>query len=144
MERPRESPVRAIPDLLPRNYKPGMWAWLLHRITGLGISLFLLLHIWEITSVSRGGGTAFDLRMAGLRNPLAAAGEFILFLAVVYHGINGVRVLLFDVGIGVRRQKPLFWGVLGISALIIVLGASTFMRLIFGAGPTAVFGLLWP
>lgn len=144
MERPQESAVRAMPDLQPRNFKPGMWAWLLHRITGLGISLFLVLHIWEITSVSRGGGGAFDVRMAGLRNPLAAAGEFFLFLAVVYHGINGVRLLLFDMGIGIRKQKPLFWGVLGISALVIIVGANTFLRAIFGTGPAAVFGLLRP
>lgn len=145
MERLKESAVRAAPDLLPRNYRLGMWAWLLHRVSGIAITLFLVLHIWEITSVSRDGAGGFDVRMAALRSPLAATGEFLLFLAVVYHGVNGVRLLLFDLGIGVRRQQALFWGVLAVSAVLLILGARTFLSLIFGSQPTPVFGLpFWP
>lgn len=132
MQDVKRSPVRANPDLLPSRYRQGMWAWILHRISGLAVVLFLLLHIWEISSVNRGGSAGFNERMAGLRNPIAATGELLLYVAVLYHGINGIRLLLFDLGIGVRKQKALFFGVLAVSAVLLALGASAFLRLIFG------------
>jgi len=134
----KHSPVRANPDLLPRHYRQGMWAWILHRLTGLGIVLFLLMHIWEISSVNRGGGAAFNETMNALHNPLAAFGELVLFIAVLYHGINGIRLILFDLGIGVRRQRALFWGVLVVSGALLALGLSAFLHLIFGTAPALV------
>ncbi|MGE5591957.1 MAG: succinate dehydrogenase, cytochrome b556 subunit [Bacillota bacterium] len=131
----KHSPVRANPDLLPRRYRLGMWAWILQRITGLGIVLFLLMHIWEISSVSRSGAAGFDQVMNALRNPLAAVGELVLFAAVLYHGVNGIRLILFDLGIGVRRQRALFWGVMVVSGTLLALGLSAFLRLIFGTAP---------
>ncbi|WP_264842070.1 succinate dehydrogenase, cytochrome b556 subunit [Caldinitratiruptor microaerophilus] len=120
--------VRVYADLAPRRYRAGMWAFALHRISGLAIALFLLLHIWEITSVTRGGAQGFDQTMARLAVRPFVIGEFLLFLAVVFHGINGVRLVLMDMGAGVRRQKALFWWVLGISAAVIVYGAFFFAR----------------
>jgi len=110
--------------------KAGMWAWILHRISGLAIIFFLLLHIWEISSANRGGSQLFNATMAGLKTPLYVFGEWLLFLAVVYHGINGIRLILFDLNIGVRQQKTLFWLVLGLSAVLIIAGTSAFLSLL--------------
>lgn len=129
-------PPRVYDDLAPRRYRAGMWAFALHRISGLAIALFLLLHIWEITSVTRGGPAAFDETMSHLATRPFVIGEFLLFLAVVFHGINGIRLVMMDAGVNVRRQKSLFWWVLGLSALIIVYGAFFFVRR-FAAYPWA-------
>lgn len=125
--KPNGRSVAANPDLWPRNYQLGMWAWLLQRISGLAIVIFIFLHIWEITSAYRGGAAGFDAAMKALKTPAFVVGEWALFLAVVYHGINGIRLVLFDLGIGVRAHKSLFWAVLAISAVLIVGGSWTFL-----------------
>jgi len=96
-------------DLWPTKVKVGFWAWLLHRITGLAIILYLLMHLVVISSVLWGTGS-FDAVMAFLKRPWFAAGELLLVTAVIYHGLNGLRIILFDLGVGVRHQKALFWG----------------------------------
>ena len=133
MYKPTGRSVSANPDLWPKNYKLGMWAWLLQRISGLAMVLFIFLHIWEISSVYRGGASGFDAVMQSLRTPAFIAGEWALFFAVVYHGINGIRLVLFDLGIGVRAHKTLFWVVLAISAILIVSGSWAFLGRILAA-----------
>jgi succinate dehydrogenase / fumarate reductase cytochrome b subunit len=39
---------------------------------------------------------------------------------VIYHAMNGFRVVLFDMGIGIRRQKLVFWIMMAIAAVIVV------------------------
>ncbi|MGE5672514.1 MAG: succinate dehydrogenase, cytochrome b556 subunit [Mycobacterium leprae] len=119
--------VRVYADLKPRYYRTGMWSHVLHRISGIAITLFLMLHIWEVTSVMRGGSAEFDTRLAALKTPVFVVGEWLLFLAVVFHGINGVRLMLHDLGWGVRKQRSLFWTVFILSAVGIVAGSYAFI-----------------
>lgn len=103
-----------------------MWSYLLHRVTGLAILLFFLMHLWEITSVQRAGAAGFDRAMAATRTPVLVVGEWLLFLALAFHGINGIRLLLHDLGWAVRRQQGLFWAVMAITALIVIPGSYVF------------------
>jgi len=119
--------VRVYADLKPRYFRTGMWSHLLHRVSGIAITFFLLLHIWEVTSVTRGGGAGFDRTMAGLSSKLFVIGEWFLFLAITFHGINGVRLMLHDLGCGVRKQKALFWTVFGLCAVLIAAGSYYFI-----------------
>lgn len=118
-------------DLWPTRIRTGLWAWLLHRITGLAIVFYLLLHIVVISSVLRGSGS-FDTVMATLRTPFFAAGELLLVVAVIYHGLNGLRIILLDFGIGVRFQKPLFWGAFALSVIGFVWALTVFGPRIVG------------
>lgn len=123
--------VRAGADLNPRYFRAGMWAYLLHRGSGLAILLFLLMHIWEITAVNRGGSGGFDATMAATMKPVLAVGEWLLFLALTYHGINGIRLMLHDLGHGVRLQRKYFWAVLALCALVIIPGSWAFAARLF-------------
>lgn len=118
-------------DLWPTRIRTGFWAWLLHRVTGLAIILYLLLHIGVISSVLWGGGS-FDAVMALLKRPLFAVGELMLVTAVMYHGLNGIRIILFDLGVGIKNQKALFWGAFVLAAAGFALAATVFWPLIFG------------
>jgi succinate dehydrogenase / fumarate reductase, cytochrome b subunit len=131
---PEPRDVRVYVDLKPRHYKTGMWSYVLHRICGVAITLFLLMHIWEMTSVVRGGAEGFNETTSLLESRLFVIGEWLLFLALTFHGINGVRLMLHDRGIGVRKQKSLFWTVMAISAVIIA-GGSYFFVMRFLAYP---------
>jgi succinate dehydrogenase / fumarate reductase cytochrome b subunit len=88
----------------------GMWAWLLHRITGIAIACFIVLHIILISTGIFRGPEAFNAELALLLgNPFFLVLDFLLTGAVLYHALNGIRLLLFDFGIGYGRQKEIFW-----------------------------------
>ncbi|MBP2017962.1 succinate dehydrogenase / fumarate reductase cytochrome b subunit [Symbiobacterium terraclitae] len=119
--------VRSFADLNPRYFKVGMWSHALHRISGVAIVFFLLMHIWEITSVVRGGAEGFTQKMAGMAGRIWVIGEWLLFLALVFHGINGVRLVLLDLGWGIHTQKRNFWVVMVLSAILIAIGSYFFV-----------------
>ena len=95
----------------------GMWSWLLHRITGLGILLFLFIHIVDISLLGFGpaiyneGVLLFDSIIVRL---LSLA----LIAAVLFHAFNGVRIMLIDFwSKGVRYQKVMFGIVMGLAVI---------------------------
>jgi succinate dehydrogenase / fumarate reductase cytochrome b subunit len=85
------------PDLVPVYLHPGMWGWVLHRITGLLIVFYLLLHIWVIGRAAV-SPQSVDAIMETLSGPFWRVLGVGLLACVLYHGINGVRIILFDLG----------------------------------------------
>jgi succinate dehydrogenase / fumarate reductase cytochrome b subunit len=91
----------------------GMFSWWFHRISGLGILLFLLLHIVDITLLGFGPRVYNDV-LTIFSTWYVRLATLFLFAAVFYHAYNGVRIILVDfwpVG-GTKYQKPLFYAVL--------------------------------
>jgi len=74
---------------------PGMWAWLLHRITGVGIFVFLLVHVVD-TALIGWSRDLYDAMMQIYHHPVFRVGEILLFGAVLFHGVNGLRVIVLD------------------------------------------------
>ena len=115
----------------------GQWSWLLHRLTGIGILLFLIIHVVDTFfviaypalydhTVAIYGGLVTGLHPSvngyywGVRW-LFRLGELGLIASVVFHSLNGVRVALFDLWPGaVRRQESMFRLVLALFLLIMV------------------------
>jgi succinate dehydrogenase / fumarate reductase cytochrome b subunit len=96
--------------------RAGWWAWLLQRITGLGLVFYLFTHIIVISTAQAGADT-FDDVLAVFQTPVFVVLDLFLAAAVLYHGLNGVRVILIDLGVGVARQAELFWACLGLTAI---------------------------
>ncbi len=99
----------------------GMWAWFLHRITGLGLVFYILLHTILMGGSLLSGKAAFDETLSLLMtHPVFELLDIMLLGAVLYHGFNGIRILLFDMGIGVSvsSQKIIFWIFMGIAAIL--------------------------
>lgn len=96
--------------------RAGWTAWALQRITGLGLVLYLFLHIGVISTAQLGAET-FDDVLAVLQTPFFVVLDLLLATAVLYHGLNGVRVILIDLGVGITRQVELFWACLVLTAL---------------------------
>jgi succinate dehydrogenase / fumarate reductase cytochrome b subunit len=117
--------------LWPANYRTGMWAYALHRITGLVLVLYLLMHIGVISSGMMAGKGAFDALLGLLQTPLFVVLDLGLVAVVLFHGLNGIRLMLFDLGYGVRSQKPLFWAAFVASFLGFVLSVVISLPLIF-------------
>lgn len=75
--------------------REGHWGFLLHRITGLGVVLFLTIHIVDTALVYFNPA----LYMEAIRiyqSTLFGIAEVFLVFCIIYHGINGLRVAFFD------------------------------------------------
>jgi succinate dehydrogenase / fumarate reductase cytochrome b subunit len=74
---------------------PGQWSWMLHRITGVAVILFLFVHVVD-TALVGWGPEAYDKVVRAYANPIVHLLELGLVISVLYHSINGLRVTLFD------------------------------------------------
>ncbi len=102
--------------------REGQWAWMLHRLTGLGVVLFLVLHIFDIFLMAA-GKEAFE---TFLNLYTAAPFRFLeagLILAVIYHGLNGTRVILIDFWPQTGRYQKTLWRVQLVLAILISIPA---------------------
>ena len=90
----------------------GMWSWLLHRITGLGILLFLLIHIVDI-SLLNFGPNVYNEGISLFGTIIVRLISLALIGAVLYHAFNGVRIILIDFWPrGARYQRAMFVAVI--------------------------------
>jgi succinate dehydrogenase / fumarate reductase cytochrome b subunit len=91
-----------------------MWSWVLHRITGVAIFFFLLVHILD-TSLVRLSPEAYNAIMGSYKTPIMGLGEIALVGAIMFHALNGLRIILVDYwSKGVKYQRAMFWIVLGV------------------------------
>ncbi|MGY0503450.1 succinate dehydrogenase, cytochrome b556 subunit [Nocardia sp. FBN12] len=101
---------------------PGMWSWALHRITGVTLFFFLFVHVLD-TALVRVNPDTYDNSIALYKNPVVALMEMGLVVAVLFHALNGVRVILVDFwSQGPRFQKQMLWIVLAIWVLVSAAG----------------------
>ncbi|MCT9002750.1 succinate dehydrogenase, cytochrome b556 subunit [Microbacterium memoriense] len=97
--------------------REGMWSWVLHRITGIAIFFFLLVHVLD-TALIRLSPEAYDAVIGTYKNPIMGIGEVALVAAIAYHAYNGLRIIAVDLWPwATRHQRQLWWGVLGIWAV---------------------------
>ncbi|MGH8262140.1 MAG: succinate dehydrogenase, cytochrome b556 subunit [Steroidobacteraceae bacterium] len=73
----------------------GQYSWLMHRITGVAIILFLFAHVVD-TAVVGWGPNAYNRVVSVYENPLVRVLELGLVAAVLYHSFNGIKILLID------------------------------------------------
>ena len=73
----------------------GQWAWAVNRVAGLGILLFLALHIVDIF-VAGFGPSLFDELLFLYKGPVVRILDIFLVFGLLYHGINGLRLTLMD------------------------------------------------
>ena len=99
-----------------RRRKLGMWAYALNRITGIGLVVYLYLHLVVLSLLLR-GQPAWDFFVTVARSPYVLALDVILLAGILIHGLNGLRVAMTGFGIGVGAQKALFVAVMVVSAV---------------------------
>lgn len=98
----------------------GSWAWILHRGTGVALTAYLFMHIYALTSIAK-GKVEFEKEMQLFSSLPFTILEFLLFIPVVYHSLNGLRIVLVDLGKGARNHKAMLriiYGVAGIATVV--------------------------
>jgi len=98
----------------------GQWSFILHRVTGIGVLLFLCLHILD-TSLIALGPEQYNAIIQVYRYPVFRVMEVGLFASVLFHALNGVRIILIDVWVDLTRfHRELFYGQMAIFAVTII------------------------
>jgi succinate dehydrogenase / fumarate reductase cytochrome b subunit len=72
-----------------------MWTWILHRATGLGILAFLIIHVID-TGLVIYSPDFYDHALAIYKHPVFRFGELFIFFAVLFHAVNGLRIIVQD------------------------------------------------
>ncbi|WP_082812747.1 succinate dehydrogenase, cytochrome b556 subunit [Cellulomonas timonensis] len=94
--------------------REGMWSWVAHRVTGVLIFFFLLVHVLD-TALVRVSPEAYNAVIGTYKNPIMGLGEAGLVAAIVFHAFNGVRIMLVDFWVkGPKYQRVMLYVVLGL------------------------------
>ena len=100
--------------------REGMWTWLLHRVTGLGILLFLIIHVVDTAIVIYWPGL-YDHALNIYRSPLFRFAELLIFFSVLFHGLNGLRIIVQDFWpAAMLRQRQLALTAVGAAVVLIL------------------------
>lgn len=87
-------------------------AWIGHRLSGIGVLVYLFMHILETTMVAF-GPDVYNTTLGFFANLPARLGEIVLMAALVYHALNGLRVIAMDFWPGLTAiYRPLTYGVI--------------------------------
>jgi len=98
--------------------KVGMWSWVLHRITGVAIFFFLLVHVLD-TSLVRVSPEAYNSVMASYKTLIMGLGEMGLVAAILFHALNGIRIILVDFWRkGTKYANAMFWIVIIVAVVL--------------------------
>ncbi|MCX6079997.1 MAG: succinate dehydrogenase, cytochrome b556 subunit [Chloroflexi bacterium] len=103
----------------PIGRQTGGWAFILNRITALGLTFYLSLHLIVLGQLAK-GPEGYDGFVALMRNPISIFGELLVVAAGIIHGLNGIRIVLTTFGVGVTLQKQLFYGLMAIALIAIL------------------------
>jgi succinate dehydrogenase cytochrome b subunit len=113
--------------------REGQIAWMLHRITGVGVFFFLALHILDIFLMSFGPDVFESLLFIYHKFLFKLAIVFGLYPGVLYHALNGVRVVIIDFWPGMGRYQARLWRVqVTIFALAYIPSAILMLSAMFG------------
>jgi succinate dehydrogenase / fumarate reductase cytochrome b subunit len=106
----------------PRHRRLGGWAFALNRLAGLGVLLYLYLHLVILSQLAR-GPEAWDAFVALATSPPVLAFDVVLLAGLLIHGLNGIRVTLVGLGLVASRQRALFVALMVIAGIVLAIGA---------------------
>lgn len=115
------------------------YAYSLHRLCGLGILAYFIMHIF-VTSARVQGQAAWESTMSSLEGLFFKIGEFLVFVAFAYHGLNGIRLIFIEFGVflgkpkmpdypykqSTLRQRPVLLVVMILAAIVTIAGGWDF------------------
>jgi len=119
-KRNKPSPARFWMWFNPIGRETGGWAFILNRVTALGLIFYLFLHLIVLGQLAK-GPEGYDGFVALMHNPYVIVGELLVVAAGILHGLNGIRIILTTFGIGVTYQKTLFYTLMAVALITILI-----------------------
>ena len=114
------SPKKFLNWFNPVGRETSGWAFILNRVTALGLTFYLYLHLVVLGQLAK-GPEGYDSFLKLVRNPIMIAGELLVVAGGVLHGLNGIRIILTTFGVSVTRQKQLFYVMMSIALIVILI-----------------------
>lgn len=114
------NPIRAWFDV--RRDRLGSWAFALNRLTALGLTFYLVLHLVVLFTLTQ-GESSWDTFVEIVKSPLFLALDVVLIFGILFHGLNGLRVGLVGLGVGARNHRAMFWIVSLIALVLLAISA---------------------
>jgi succinate dehydrogenase / fumarate reductase, cytochrome b subunit len=99
----------------------GFISFVLRRITGVALVTYLFIHMWVIGSAIQ-GPAAFNARLDIVQSTFFKFAEIALLAAVVYHTIDGIRLMIVHQFGVTEYRKSLFYAAIAVSALLVIAG----------------------
>jgi succinate dehydrogenase / fumarate reductase cytochrome b subunit len=124
--------MTSVVSLAARKYAwryAGNVAFWIQRLTGVALVIYLLIHVHTIRDLQN--PEKFDEALAMFRKPIFKLGEIGLLATVILHALNGIRLTMVDMGVGLSKQRQMFW------YFAVAVGAILFLA---GAIPMALSG----
>jgi succinate dehydrogenase / fumarate reductase cytochrome b subunit len=115
--------MRPAPTFKSYQTNHDLWLRRLHRITGVGVFIFLVLHISHIWLLGFGPGP-FNRLTLFYQHPVARLLQIFLFFSVLFHAVNGVRMTALDVWPGLLRYRRALTWVAAVIFLIVFIPSS--------------------
>lgn len=110
----------------PIGRQTGGWAFILNRVTALGLTFYLYLHLVVLGQLAQ-GPAAYNGFVELMHNPFIIVGEMLVVAAGILHGLNGIRIILTTFGVSITRQKQLFYALMAVGVVtILVFGIRMF------------------
>jgi succinate dehydrogenase / fumarate reductase cytochrome b subunit len=107
INRNQPSPGKLLQWFNPLGRKLSFFGFTLNRVSALGLTLYLYLHLIVLSLLAR-GPNAYDNFLKLIHNPWFMFGEWLVVAAGLIHGLNGLRIALTSLGIVVPQQKQMF------------------------------------
>ncbi len=125
-QRPVESSIRA--DQVVYKGKTGQWAFVTHRVTGFLVFMFLLLHIVDVSLVNI-DADLYDEVHELYGNIVLRLFEVGLLFALVFHALNGLRIVVLDFFPGaIAKERTMTVIVVVVTILAVVPGGYIIIR----------------
>src|SRR5512135_2264738 len=113
------SPVKFWRWFDPRSRSTSTWAFILNRITALGLTLYLFIHLIALGQMAQ-GPEAYDNFIHFAHLPVIKVAEMFVIAGGLIHGLNGIRIALTSFGIGSRQQLAIFAAMMGLALIGLV------------------------
>jgi len=110
-----------------RGRRLGGWAFILNRATGLGVLLYLYLHLVVLSQLAVGAQAWDGLVHGFFLNPIVLALDVVLLAGLLIHGLNGIRLTLVGFGLVMSRQKALLLSLGVLAAILLLIGTLRFI-----------------
>ncbi|MBM2831658.1 MAG: succinate dehydrogenase rane subunit [Dehalococcoidia bacterium] len=112
----------------------GLLAWILQRVTAVLLFFALGIHLWVIHFVEPGKAITFESVVSRMQNPLLMSVDLTLLAAAMFHGLNGVRIIALDFGIGSRGLRALTWLLVFSGVVGFLFGVNALWPFLFTSG----------